>query len=140
MSRSVSIPGSDHQNNTVLTCHAEQLGHNGVLLFNSSVAIIRLEVLSLRMLICSDWWCEWEILIFVLLVVGVFILVACCGIYFFFATRGTPYNVVMYDGEENKASQQQLIAKPETPVGIPEADFVMQTISNNSAFDSDFPK
>ena len=60
----------------MLTCHAEQWGHNGVLLYNSSVAIIRLEVLSPLMLICSDWLCGWEIIIFALLVVGVFIVVA----------------------------------------------------------------
>ena len=120
----------------MLTCHAEQWGHNGVLLYNSTVARIRLDVLSPLMLVCSDWWCGWELIIFVLLVVGFFILVACCGIYFFFATRGSPYNVVMYDSKESKASQQHLIAKPETSVGILEPAFVTQTISNNGAFDS----
>ena len=118
----------------MLTCHAEQWGHNGVLLYNSTVARIRLEVLSPLMLGCLDWWCGWEIIIFVLLVVGLFILVACCGIYFFFGTRGQPYNVVMYDSEENKASQQQLIAKSERPTGIPEPVFATQTASNKAAF------
>merc|ERR1712106_7666 len=101
VTRSISLAGSDQQNNTEITCHAEQRGQNGVLLYNSSVSIIRLEVLSPLMLICMDWWCGWEILIFVLLVVGLFILVACCGMYFFFATRGKPYNLVMYDSENN---------------------------------------
>ena len=100
------------------------------------MAIIRLELLSPLLLICDDWWCGWEIIIFVLLVVGFLILMACCGIYFFFATRGTPYNVVMYDSQENKASQQQLIAKYETPPVILVPDFVMQTFSNNAAFDA----
>ena len=87
----------------MITCQAEQRGRNGVLLYNSTLAILRLEVLSQLMLtsMCLDWWCGWEIIIFVLLVVGLFILVACCGMYFFFATRGKPYNVIKYDSDEN---------------------------------------
>merc|ERR1712106_997151 len=135
VTRSISLAGSDQQNNTEITCHAEQRGLNGVLLYNSSVSIIRLEVLSPLMLICMDWWCGWEILIFVLLVVGLFILVACCGMYFFFATRGKPYNLVMYDSEENNASKQHLMFQQETPVRIPDPAFVLQTQTNNSAFD-----
>ena len=40
----------------------------------------------------------------------------------------------MYDSEENKASQQQLIAKSEIATGIPEPAFVTQTVSNTAAF------
>eukprot|EP00092_Neocalanus_flemingeri_P019108 GFUD01020698.1.p1 GENE.GFUD01020698.1~~GFUD01020698.1.p1 ORF type:complete len:558 (+),score=90.32 GFUD01020698.1:200-1873(+) len=130
VSRSVSIDGLAGQNNTMLTCQAEQRGLNGVLLYNSTLAIIRLDVLSQLLLVCLDWWCGWETLIFILLVVGLFLLVACCGMYFFFATRGTPYNVIMYDSE-NKASQQHLIGKPEKPLGIPEPMFISDRDSLN---------
>ena len=41
----------------------------------------------------------------------------------------------MYDSQENKASQQHIVVEYDTPVGIPEPDFVMQTVSNIAAFD-----
>jgi len=118
VSRSVTFDGSKHQNNTELSCHAEQRGQGGLLLYNSSLAIIRLEVLSPLMLVCVEWWCGWELIIFILLVVGLLLLVACCGMYFFFATRGKPYNIVMYDSEENNTmSKQQLLRESASTAG-----------------------
>jgi len=104
VTRIVSIDGITEQNNSTLSCHAEQRGPDGDLIYNSTLASLRLDELSTLALYCSNWWCGWEIIIFVVLVLGLFLLVAFCGIYFFCATRKKPYTVIMYNSEEIKES------------------------------------
>ena len=102
LSKTVLVDTSDLRNNTLISCHAEQRDElSGSLIYNSSVAIIRLEQVfePLALAECLDWYCEYQIFLFIMLVMVVLIIISCCGIYFFFATRGKPYNVIMYNSE-----------------------------------------
>ena len=102
VSREVSVDTTDIANNTVVTCHAEQRDElTGVLVYNSTVVQVRLEqvIIPLPLGECMDWWCEYQVFLFIMLVMFFLIIISCCGMYFFFATRGKPYNIVMYNSE-----------------------------------------
>jgi len=102
VSRTVSVDSANVQNNTEVTCHAEQRDElTGRLVYNSSVVLVRMEetIIPLPIMECVDWWCEYQIFLFIMLVMVVLIIISCCGMYFFFATRGKPYNIIMYNSE-----------------------------------------
>jgi len=58
---------------------------------------------------CLDWWCEYQIFLFIMLVMAVLIIISCCGMYFFFATRGKPYNVIMYNSEHGTWNRDETV-------------------------------
>ena len=116
VSQSVSISGVGGQNNTMITCQAEQRGQDGHLIYNSSLAVITLKMTSKLMLKHLDIWSSWEIIIFVLLVVAAFLLLTCCGMYCFFAKWRKPQKVIKSNSAETQTSHQQSI----TCVTIPE--------------------
>ena len=102
LTKTVLVDTSDLRNNTLVSCHAEQRDElSGNLIYNSSVAVIRLEEVlePLALAECLDWYCEYQTFLFIMLVMVVLIIISCCGMYFFFATRGKPYNVIMYNSE-----------------------------------------
>ena len=112
LSRTVLVDTSDLTNNTLVSCHAEQRDElSGSLIYNSSVAIIRLEEVlePLALAECLDWWCEYQIFLFIMLVMVVLIIISCCGMYFFFATRGKPYNVIMYNSEHGTWNRDETV-------------------------------
>jgi len=112
LSRTVMVDTSELSNNTLVTCHAEQREElSGSLIYNSSVAIIRLEEVlePLALAECLDWWCEYQIFLFIMLVMLVLIIISCCGMYFFFATRGKPYNVIMYNSEHGTWNRDETV-------------------------------
>ena len=133
LERSVSVDTENMINNTVVTCHAEQRHlSSSELLYNSSVASIRLEqvVVPVSLTECLDWWCEYQIFLFIILVTAVLILISCCGMYFFFATRGKPYNAIMYNSEHGTWSREDTVQEVkqtlmEKPVSI---------VKNNTSF------
>ena len=100
VSRTVLVDTRGLANNSLVSCHAEQR-HEARLLYNSSVAVVRLEeaLVPVASTLCEDWWCEYQVFLFIMLVMVVLIIFSCCGMYFFFATRGKPYSMVMYNSE-----------------------------------------
>ena len=100
VSRTVLVDTRELANNSLVSCHAEQR-HEARLLYNSSVAVVRLEeaLVPVASTLCEDWWCEYQVFLFIMLVMVVLIIFSCCGMYFFFATRGKPYSMVMYNSE-----------------------------------------
>ena len=121
VSQSVSISGVGGQNNTMITCQAEQRGQDGHLIYNSSLAVIRLKMTSKLMLKHLDIWSTWEIIIFVLLVVGSLLLLACCGcgMYFCCGTRGDPYTIMSNSAEtQTLRSPSAETQTSETQVGL----------------------
>ena len=57
------------------------------------------------------WYCGYEIFLFIMLVLGALIIFSCCGMYFFFATRGKPYNMVMYNSEHGTWNRDTYLEK-----------------------------
>ena len=63
------------------------------------------------MLRLQEWYCGYEIFLFIMLVLAVLIIFSCCGMYFFFATRGKPYNMVMYNSEHGTWGRDSYVEK-----------------------------
>ena len=136
LSRTVMVDTSDLANNTLVSCHAEQRdGVTGSLIYNSSVAIIRLEEVLEPMALaeCLDWWCEYQIFLFIMLVMLVLIIISCCGMYFFFATRGKPYNVIMYNSEHGTWNRDDSVQDVKEKLLEKKADKDLNNM-NNGAF------
>ena len=108
VSRRVLVDTRGLANNSLVSCHAEQR-HGARLLYNSSVAVVRLEeaLVPVASTLCEDWWCEYQVFLFIMLVMVVLIIFSCCGMYFFFATRGKPYSMVMYNSEHGTWGRDQ---------------------------------
>ena len=136
LSRTVMVDTSDLANNTLVSCHAEQRDEvTGSLIYNSSVAIIRLEEVLEPMALaeCLDWWCEYQIFLFIMLVMLVLIIISCCGMYFFFATRGKPYNVIMYNSEHGTWNRDDSVQDVKEKLLEKKADKDLNNM-NNGAF------
>ena len=113
-SRTVLVDSNSMMNNSMVTCHAEQRDEmTGNLVYNSSVVSLRLEEVIVPLLLneCVEWWCEYQVFLFIMLVMAVLILISCCGMYFFFATRGKPYNVIMYNSEHGTWNRDESVVK-----------------------------
>ena len=74
-----------------------------------------------------------------MLVLGVLIIFSCCGMYFFFATRGKPYNVVMYNSEHGTWNKDSYDKEEVTETLMPQkrikngprADIIRQNMNNS---------
>ena len=111
----MTVDSSSVTNNTLISCHAEQRWDlTGQLIFNSTLETLRMvEVVGKSSVVgdCQDWYCGYEIFLFIMLVLGVLIIFSCCGMYFFFATRGKPYNMVMYNSEHGTWGRDSYVEK-----------------------------
>lgn len=74
-----------------------------------------------------------------MLVLGALIIFSCCGMYFFFATRGKPYNVVMYNSEIGTWNRDDYAKEEVTENLIPQkkimngarADIIRQNLNDS---------
>ena len=114
--RRVRFVARDTDNNTEVSCRAEQRDGEGVLLYSTT------ETVTLRLLPpgadlwmdpCAvqnaEWWCGYELVLYLLLVLLLFLIITCCGICFCCSTRRRAKKVI-YTSPEAHESQEGLIA------------------------------
>ena len=111
----VRFVAQEGDNNTVVSCRAEQRDSQGVLIFTTT------ESSTLQLMPpgfvpyasqCSspdaEWWCGHELLLYLILVAALLLLVTCCGVCFCCATHRRAKKM-KYPPTESHESQQELI-------------------------------
>ena len=115
MEKRVRFTAQEGDNNTVVSCRAEQRDSQGVLVFttteSSTLQLMPPGFVPYASQCASpeaEWWCGHELLLYLILVAALLLLVTCCGVCFCCATHRRAKKM-KYPAAESHESQQELI-------------------------------